>query len=487
MNLSKKFIIIIISVVLATCGMGAGLAAALNTPTLVASKAFENVGNILERQEIKPLVDVFTRGSLAFETKNPNNVSDYVSGKFYFSKDAIMLDNFELSIDNYEIIADAYISRDEIYFGEEEILERRFGFNFDTFLDDLNNSIFMPGSGSTYELDEEAYEMITEIFEYKGKNKELEKDTQALVDEVINELGQIFFENVIISSESDEIRINGERESVRIIEIVIDHDVIEELIYCMYDYLCETDTIIEFLEKYEDTFNLMLEDEISIIEEYENFIIELEDELDNIISELQNEFEIIEIKLATPKLSASISKLELKVDNEKIFTLDIGNAGIKNTELITFKTEYGTITYEVSENDNEAFEAKVSISYKGSTFEDIYETTLKINKERETYTLTSVEKNIRERYDGTISEISNSTVIKGDYIIDSNKTTISIDKITEKYYLGDEFTQKFDFKVIINTNDKMPKLEKYETIDEIEEEDMYLFGDVLDIIGDYIL
>ena len=33
----------------------------------------------------------------------------------------------------------------------------------------------------------------------------------------------------------------------------------------------------------------------------------------------------------------------------------------------------------------------------------------------------------------------------------------------------------------------MPKLEKYETIDEIEEEDMYLFGDVLDIIGDYIL
>lgn len=487
MKLSKKLLIIIISVVLATCGMGVGLAAALNTPTLVASKAFKNVTNILERQEIKPLVDVFTRGSLAFETKNPKDVSDYANGKFYFSKDAIMLDNLELSIDNNEIIADAYISRDEIYFGEEEILERRFGFKFDTFLDDLNNSIFMPGSGSTYELDEEAYEMITEIFEYEGKNKELEKDTQALVDEVITEIGQIFFENVIISSETDEIRINGERESVRIIEIVIDHDVIEELIYCMYDYLCDSDTIIEFLEKYEDTFNLMLEEEISIIEEYENFIIELEDELDNIISELKNEFEIIEIKLATPKLSASISKLELKVDKEKIFTLDIGNAGIKNTELITFKTEYSTITYEVSENDNEAFEAKVSISQKGSTFEDIYETTLKINKERETYTLTSVEKNIRERYDGTISETSNSTVIKGDYIIDSNKTTISIDKITEKYYLGDEFTQKFDFKVIVYTNDKMPKLEKYETIDEIEEEDMYLFGDVLDIIGDYIL
>lgn len=487
MKLSKKLLIIIISVVLATCGMGVGLAAALNTPTLVASKAFENVTNILERQEIKPLVDVFTRGSLEFETKNPNDVSDYVSGKFYFSKDAIMLDNFELSIDDNDIIANAYISKDEIYFGEEEILERRFGFNFDTFLDDLNNSIFMPGSGSTYELDEEAYEMITEIFENKGKNKELEKDTQALVDEVITEIGQIFFENVIISSESDEIRINGERESVRIIEIVVNHDVIEELIYSIYDYLCETDIIIEFLEKYEDTFNLMLEDEISIIEEYENLIVELEDELDNIISELKNEFEIIEIKLATPKLSASISKLELKVDNEKIFTLDIGNAGIKNTELITFKTEYSTITYEVSENDNEAFEAKVSISHKGSTFEDIYETTLKINKERETYTLTSVEKNIRERYDGTISETSNSTVIKGDYIIDSNKTTISIDKITEKNYLGDEFIQKFDFKVIVNTNDKMPKLEKYETIDEIEEEDMYLFGDVLDIIGDYIL
>ena len=487
MKLSKKLIIIIISAVLVTCGIGVGLTAALNSPTLVATKAFKYVTNILERKEIKPLVDVFTKGSLEFETKNPNDVSDYVSGKFYFSKDAIMLDNFELSIDNDEITANAYISRDEIYFGEEEILERRFGFKFDNFLDDLNNSIFMPGSGSSFEIDEEAYEMITEIFENKGKNKELEKDTQALVDEVISEVGKIFFENAIISSESDEIRINGERESVRIIEIVIDHDVIEELIYCMYDYLCDSDTIIEFLEKYEDTFNLMLEGEISIIEEYENFIIELEDELDNIISELQNEFEIIEIKLATPKLSASISKLELKVDNEKIFTLDIGNAGIKNTELITFKTEYGTITYEVSENDKKAFEAKVCVSQKGSTFEDIYETTLKINKERETYTLTSVEKNIRERYDGTISEPSYSIVIKGDYIIDSNKTTISIDKITEKNYLGDEFIHKYDFRVIVNTKDKMPKLEKYETIDEIEEEDMHLFGDVLDIIGDYIL
>ena len=494
--MKTKLLIILAAILVIAIGgtvVGASIA---NSPENVAASSIASIfTDFLAREEIKPLCDTLTQGSIGFsvdsvkpEAEEGESVVDYlkdssVSGKLYFSKEALMLSDFEAKFKDIKFAGDVYVSENLIYVNEENVLEGAYGVEIKSFAEDLADSIFAPDSNSKYALDEDTYDQIIEMLdalsESSENNEAMQKDAEKLFEKLFKDLWDIVADNAEIESESEEIRLGGEKTKVRLITIVINDKAMENIINDVYDYLCESDDIVDFLEKYEDSFAPMAnlinrgmingEKDISLAEKYEEALEDAEDYIDDLCDSISSDFEDITIEIATPKMKSTLLKLEVKVGKVSVIVVDCGQKGIKETDTIKIEVlDEFDITYSVKQNDKKAFEAELTIGED----EDIV-VSLSIDKKKGDYNATvEVSDNYYDSYTQTTVKNKNKFIVKGDYDESGDTTTMTVDKIIFKED-DDEFTIDVSATLTIDTNDKIPSAPKdYDTISDITEEDI---------------
>ena len=482
--MKKTLIALILAGVLLIGGIVTGVVI-WNSPSVVAARVITGVtDDFLDREEVSPIVDILEGGSIEASMSSISvDGQEYLddaslTGKIYFSKDALYIDDVNVTSSGKGFAGEAYISKNTVYIREENIFNGAYGVDYSSFAKDLANSIFAADSGSDYALDEETYDRIISAFENFDQNEKIAKDAEKLLNKLTKDFWEIILDNAEIASETTQIRLNGERKSVRLITVTVDGDDMEQIIEDIYDYLCDSEDIVEFLEKYNDLLVSAMGDAFddgsydSLAEAYEEWLEDNEDSIDELCEEISEEFETITVKIATPKTNSTLLKLEIEVDKETVFSIDCGVKGLKKTDKIKVEMENAQVIYAIKENSKKAFEAELAITE--------YNTTVKysvaINKETSKYTA-------KYSYDyvSGYSDYYNESYeynVKGTFENKGDKSTITVDKI-----YNDDSIAKLDLVVIADTNDRMPSLSKgYKTVDEITENDVDRWIDKLEEI-----
>ena len=470
-------IVVVACVLLGALAGGVGIAAIANQPEIVAANALKGaLTDIFERQELKAINKTLTQGSVTVSVDGvkcgEEDLMDgmKVSGKVYFSeaKKAVMIEDLVIKDDEHKIQGTVYVSEDMVFISEEEIIKGAYGAKFNDLADDLADSIFAYGSGSEYAIpDKETYETIINVLEGIN-NEKMQKDAEKVLEELEKEAIKAMKKNFEFTSENEEVRIDGNREKVRVVSIIIDGEDLSAAIEDYYDFLANDDSMIDFLETYEDELALitdtlydgMLEEGKSPAEMYEDALDEFGDNLDDIcddIEESMDDEELI-IKVITPRNSHNLVKLEVEAAGEEIFALEIGMDGVKKTDKITVTVAKEKYVYEVEENSRKEYVG--TFKADGTTVE------FKVNRENSNYTLQVQE-------DG-----ETMFTAKGDFISKGNTTKITVDRVTIKEYdyWSERYEEvKYDCKISVemDQNDKIPAVPKnYNTIADITEKDI---------------
>ncbi len=456
----------------------------INKPSTVAVKSVVNLlEDTIEREELELLTDAFTGGSVAFSLDSVtdedgyNYLEDsYFRGKLYTSKEALMLTDVDVQVMGNKFAGELYVSQDEAYISEDRVLGGSYGLKFKELVEQLEDSIFAPDAGSPYEIPEEVFDMITESLEKADDNEKMIKDFKKLTEKLLKKVWKIAANTFEFEKETSKERINGEKTSVRLITMTIDDKTTAEFIEALYEFISETDLIIDFLEKYEDTFNSYMSlagEEYSLVELYEDAIDDLGDEIGDIKEGIEDSFDPIKIKLSTAKLSAKLLKVEVVYDGDSLFTLDLGKKGVGETDKVTLKIDECTLTYTVKEDTKDKFNAEFVMNEEYSQYQYKYTVSLNIDKKAGKYQA----KYENYDYDGWYgSESTDSYVIKGKFSEEKGATTFTIDSFSNIYDSNtyhSEDVLKIKASITIDPKDKMPKPdEDYKTIADISEDDI---------------
>lgn len=474
----KKLILIGVALLLVV-GMAITGVTLLNTDKNVTLRSIQNFAEgLMEREEISPIIKTLSGGSVEasldkiVDTEYSENLLEdtFISGKIYFSKNAIMLSDFNSKIYGTKIAGDLYVSEDVIYVNEENILKGAYGVQLSTLTEDLKESIFAPDSNSNYAIDEEIFDQIIEALESANNAENIEKDLEKLLKTVIQDVIDIIFENAEVESKTASIRLNGEKTKVRQIVIVIDADAMQSIIHDVYDYLCDSEDIIDFINEYEDLIISALNDAYddeeydSLEEAYKDMLDEYEEDIDDVCDSIDENYEDISVKIATPLASAKLLKLEVEAGKETVLVLDCGKQGIKKTDSISISFyEELEISYDVVRSDKKSFEAKACVEY----YSGQYDILLNINKEKGNYTV-----KYEDSYNnGDSFERYN---IKGSYLENGDCISFSIDEIKNTYSWSDgsisEETYKIGCQITVDTKDNMPEpIKDFESLSDIKE------------------
>lgn len=466
----KLLAIILSAVIVVGGGTVAGVLIVNNTPENVAidaiTGAFEDLS---KREEISPLLNVFKEGSVdvsvdSIKANGIDRLEDgHIKGKLYFSENSFMVEDLDLALDDKSISLDLFVSEDKLYIGENDILDTCLGIVRGEATDDFENSIFAHGSKSDYELSKNITENISKVLEvYDALDiKEVKKDAKKLIEDYTAKLYKIICKYAEFESESDDIRLLSKKTSVRLITITIDTDAAVDIIEAYYDFLCEDDQLVKFLDKHEDSILPMLDmtDDKSLSEAYEELLEEAEDAIDQMIAnaETSDEDEVLEIEIATPKLKSDLLKLTVEFDGKTQFVADFGKDGVLKTDKMSITSGSENVVYEISKNDSKKTEANITVND-----EEIF--AISIDKEDDSFKAT----------------INEEVILKGDIKTKGKTTTISLEKI-----IVDDETISTDVTIILNEKDKMPTpKDDFDRLDDITEEDIETWiENISDLIG----
>lgn len=481
---TKLLIIIAIIMFILIGGTVTGVAI-LNRPSNIAARAITGVAeDFMRREEIKPIFDVlksdsaeFTLGNIKTDKKDYSK-DLYVSGKLYFAKDSIMLEDFYADLYGTEIYGEAYASKDTIYIYEENILHGAYGADTYSLADELEDSIFAADSKSNYALEEKFYNKLISIIENIDDNKELEKDSTNLTKVLLKDLWKIIIQNADISSENTTTRLNATKTKVRLITITVDDKAMENILWDTYDYLCDSEDILEFIDKHDDELTFFFGDTYknkkytSLYKIYDAWLEDLEEEIEATCDNIDKDFETINVNIATPKARATLLKLDVEIGDETVFSFNCGNKGIRKTD--TLNVEFGNVElcYEVEKNKGNNIEITFDIN---SSEYQTYSISIDIDTKDNDYTATFV-----DSYNTTGIKYQDKYVIKGTLAIKGAVTTLTIDKINNNYTqtlydvnYSTTSNYKLECEFIFNARDKMPSpITSYKSISSITENHM---------------
>jgi tetratricopeptide (TPR) repeat protein len=499
---SSKIILILV-VLVALLGVGAA-GVYFNTPELVAARALANMWeDFTERDEVKPIKETLSGGSVAFEMGEFTEDGDTyfadgeLSGKVYFSspstsklpiantdkKNAIMVKDLNFKYGDVKLSGEAYTDDTTFYVSETEYFKDAYGVNLNTIAEELAKSIFAPTSGSDYALDTETYDKLMSALEAIGDNNQFAKDAKELAEVVLKDIEKIIVENAEIESEFTKERLDGEKKDVRVIIITVGEEDIANMIMDVYEYLCNDEKIPEFLDKYEDIF--MIAEDLydtdmydSLGEAYEEKLEKSEDDIEEYCDDIEMD-EDFEIKIVTPRFSAKLLKLEISYDNDKILTIDCGEKGIKNTDKITVKLYDATFCYEIVEDTDSAFEAVITLKPYDGEKVDI---TFMIDKENssyqinliDTYTYYDYQYDVYGSYTGTEEKTSvDEWYVNGNWITDGDTISFTIGKVANKWNGGIYETDFSNLKITLDRSDEMPApLTEFKSVADVTEADI---------------
>ena len=464
--------ILLASMVIGALGIGATLIA--NKPENVAAAAIKGtMDGLLDRKEIKPLLNTLSKGSITASVSDimyeGEDMMDgfEVSGKVYFSeaKKSLMIEDLIIQQEANKLQGDVYISPELAYVYEQNVLDGAYGAEFGRLTEEFKNSIFAYNSGSEYAIDYESYEEIVDMLEIADQamllanDEKMQKEAEKVSTELYTKAWKIACDNFKFDSENGEVRIDGELENVRVISIIVDADGLSAAVREYYEFLSTDDSMVEFLEKYEDELSVLTDPFLSnggksFAETYKEGLDELGENLDDLCHEIEYsmEDENLTIRVMTPVIGSKLVKLEIIAADQEIFSLEIGMKGIKNTNKITVTVYEEKFVYEITQDTITAFDCYLAFG------ENRIE--LELDRSRDEYRLFV-------RNNG-----ETSSVIRGQLTKKGDTITITVDNVlTNIGYRDDQYD--CNISVTLDQNDKIPAAPKdYVTISGITEKDI---------------
>ncbi len=433
----KKIIIIIVSAFLAVGGTAAGAAIYTNQPEYIIRSAIMNsVEDLTEREEVEYLLDVLDEGSIEFSGSDEGALQGNLnpiktSGKFYFNQDGVLLEDFSISgVEQInDIKAEAYVGKDKIYISNDSVLDGTYGLVVGENANAFKKSVFKPGSGSAFEMDEDTYQLALAAI-HASENEELKKLGSELAKDYVKVIWKNICEFGEFEVEKGDMRFDGDKTSVRRVTLKIDGDAMVDILFAVYDYACDDEKLRDFMDELSYEYGRIEIDgkKTTIIDYYDEYF--LEDKYDRVSESIESFEDIedeLEISVVTKRLSTTLLQLVIKSGNSEI-EIDFGKNGVKKSDKISVDVDGVKTVFEVRENTKEKYEATLEDD-DGSVLFGI-----KIDKKREKYTV-----NINEEVD-----------IKGEVTVDGKETTLTIDKINDV---------DTDITVVVSTEDEMPETE----------------------------
>lgn len=479
----KKIIIALVAALTVCAGTAAGTTVYVNQPEVVARNAIADViEGFSEREEIAPVLNMLTEGSLEVSAKSnmddadvPAILSDLeAGGKIYFAENALMLDGFYAKADDIEFRADAYMDEDLIYVTNDDILGGSWGIIRGEMAKAFSDSELIESLG----MPTEAEDAILDVLEAYDDNraKELREDITKYTEKYMKIAIKAVEDNAEYESESDEVKVGGERINARVITITVDAEAAAGIIEDIYDELKKDDKLRDTVIKYGDEFEEALKtakvmsDDEDIADLYDEFIDEIGDSIDELDTDEEGE---VVVEIVTPKLSSTLLKLSVKVKedgyNETLLTLDVGEEGIKDSQLISVNIGgYTTIEYEIEENTSKEYASSMKVK-SGDSSTTLFK--LSIDKSEDEFKITVPE-----------AEAS----VSGTWVDKGKTTTVTVNKIR----VDDVTIDEFEITLILKEKDNMPNpvsKKDVKNILDITEDDVTEFAEnAEEIFGGYI-
>ncbi len=462
----KQLTIAILVIALAIVGVGVGVGVYANNPkTVVRNSVGDVFGDLAEREEIKPVVNVLTQGSVDFSLSSEiDEEKAELSGKVYFGEKEFFFEHLAIKAADKKLDANFYMGEEYAYITNRNILGGTYGVVYDDILKNFKKSIFAYGSGSEYAIeDEEIYNAIVDILEI-SQRKELEE-----MYEDFNEIYEHYTKFLVKSFENHaEYETSTDRESVgddymkaRTVAVIITEDTVMNILEDLYKELEDDKDLPKALEKHSEAIISLLaeysgnedtnpdegENEMpkwtDASEMYEEFLSEFETFLDEYDDMEEKPNFKITAKFVTPTTASRLLKFSLTVKEGKekamkIIEIDLGKGGVKDSDCITVEMGEVKLKYEISEHTSKEYSSTFKMGYEGQ-WQTIFKFT--IDKKEEYFKFTMPE------------ELGDVT-IRGTFEEKGDKTTIGLKKIQA----GGETIEGFELKITFEEKDSMPKL-----------------------------
>ncbi len=513
----KKILLIILAVAIVIAG-GVAFGVVWNSPENVAIRSVSDVfEEALSRDDTSAFSAIMNGGSVKFSLSEINYIAneeiegdkDYciwgedgeeVSGKIYISPDELFIKDFNLVLPEIELAGEAYISDDLIYVKETENFDTALGIEIKNLKKHLEDSIFAWDSDSDYSLyevmEEEEYEKLLEMLEMDDTS-DIADDASALMEHIVKSAWDIVTANAEFNSETEEVLVGGHRTTARVITMTVEPDDIKLMLDEFFtEVLAEDKKIAEFINKYDNTLAKL---DLYDTEEYSSFydfyteavealrvegLYDICDELDYV------DFDKFKVEIVTPVVSSDLLKLTLgyvyenqftgEESDEEFFVLDFGPKGAKKSDDIRISVGEFNLRYLVSRDDEKS---KISRLYVDG--EKVLEYNYKKNSKEFDLSFFWTD------YDYWGDEYTEEFKISGTLEETKNTYSIKVNKIgMYNYYYGEleeDETEEYslDLKITVVVGDKMPAAPtKYTTIDNIYEEDIEEWIDILEDIED---
>lgn len=261
--MKKKLIIVLVCSAVAVLLVAAMIVAAMmmyseQPAVVVADSVSGAVEGLLAREELRPVAKMLTQGSLGLKAKTVQGVgadgstsallgSMDISGKVYFSSDALMLSQLSVAMQDKILAknAELYLSDDIIYIKEDGFLHDGKGQGYALELNglkkQLEESILNPAHTpkSDYALDKDTFELACQLADYLDQLdlEKLTEDSQELLEAMTKDLYDIMLRHVTVEERTEEVKfIDGSKEC-RILSLSLSESDSIAMLSDMVEYL----------------------------------------------------------------------------------------------------------------------------------------------------------------------------------------------------------------------------------------------------------
>lgn len=386
-KLSKKAkIVLLISIpcaILLVAAITVGII--LSSPKVAIARSLSNAANdLMERPEIKPAVDLIQSGSVEIAATIADSAS--IEGKIYTDADSLRVfaENVKITVNGKTYTAEAYVGPDQIYASSDELLNGCYGITAGEAVESFEGSKLSKD-------DKETYYMITSALDFYDSEQleEFLKDYAKIRKANAAQKFKLALKYGKLTSDKRDQRIGNDVIKVTVYKLGLDQDALDIIDSHYLDYLSTNKALEKFLHKYERLFVGIAgkdPDFESIDEIFEEYI---SAERDNLYNSRKSMFKYTFQLSAQPLLGKAYSFSMTKTSTfanessfDTTFAIESDENGFKNAKKLLLNNDGTKITYEIKENTNQNFIAKITAKDDWTDLEGLF----KFNKESERFT-----------------------------------------------------------------------------------------------------
>ena len=356
----------------------------LSSPKIAISRSLSNaVNDLAERPEIEPILNIAQSGSIEIDAKIANDIK--IKGKLYTNADSLRIfaEDLSVTVNGESYTGNAYFGPDQIYVSSDKLLGGCYGITAGEAVESFEDS--KPSLGNK----EGNNIVITALELYDAKQlEEFLEDYVEINNANTAKKVKLALEYGKLTNERKKQRIGNDNINVTVYKLALTQDTLDIINSQYLDYLATNKDLAKFLHKYERLFISVAGEDPdfdSIDEIFEEY---LSNERDKLYSSRKYSHKYIFQLSAQPLLGKAYSFSMMKTstyDNassyDTTYAIECDENGFKNAKKLILDANGTKTVYEVKENSDQNFIARVTAQDKWNDLEVLF----KLNKKSERF------------------------------------------------------------------------------------------------------